>query len=515
VTQGLITVNITADSKDYQVNITAGSTVQEAINSAQITLGELDRVEPPLYTVLSDGSQVQVVRVREEYYVEQVIIPFDHQELRNEALPEGERRLSQPGVNGLEEITYRRVYEDEVEVSNSVVKSVILQEAVPEVVMIGSQSAFASIAIPGQIAYLSAGNAWVMENTTGNRRLAVSTGDLDGRIFSLSNDGNWLLFSRFSSDENIINTLWAAWLQSDPPTIIDLGVTNIVHFAKFGLGSSVIAYSTVESRSTAPGWQANNDLWEIGVSSTGFVSAPRMEIEANSGGVYGWWGMEFFWAADEVRFLYSRPDGVGIFDSRDDTLTPLLNITPYQTGGNWAWVPGAAWSPDGNIIYTVDHVSSSDPGASEESQQFDLLAIPLTGGLPAHLVQDVGMFAYPSPSPLTVEENSLVNDAGTSLNQNSYLVAYLQSIFPEQSGTSRYRLFIIDRDGSNQKALFPEEGAVGLDPQQVMWSPESMGTDGSYAIAVIYQGNVWLVDTTSGLAQQITGDGLTIRLDWR
>ena len=257
MTQGLITVNITADSKDYQVNIAAGSTVQEAISSAQITLGELDRVEPPLYTVLSDGSQVQVVRVREEYYVEQVIIPFDHQELRNEALPEGERRLSQPGVNGLEEITYRRVYEDEVEVSNSVVKSVILQEAVPEVVMIGSQSAFASIAIPGQIAYLSAGNAWVMENTTGNRRLAVSTGDLDGRIFSLSNDGNWLLFSRFSSDENIINTLWAAWLQSDPPTLIDLGVTNIVHFAKFGLGSSVIAYSTVESRTTAPGWQAN------------------------------------------------------------------------------------------------------------------------------------------------------------------------------------------------------------------------------------------------------------------
>ena len=99
----------------------------------------MDKVEPPYIQCLSDGSLVKVIRVREEYYIEQVIIPFEHQELRNEALPEGERRLSQPGVNGLEEITYHRVFEDDIEVSNSIVKTIVLKEAIPEVVMIGSR----------------------------------------------------------------------------------------------------------------------------------------------------------------------------------------------------------------------------------------------------------------------------------------------------------------------------------------------------------------------------------------
>ncbi len=514
VTQGLITVSLNADDRDIQINITSGSTVQEALTSADIRLGELDKVEPPLYSVLSDGTKVKIVRVREEYYIEQVIIPFEHQELRNEALPEGERRLSQPGVNGLEEITYHRVFEDNVEISNNVVKSIVLNEAVPEVVMIGSRSTFASVAIPGKIAYLSAGNAWIIENNTGNRRLVVSIGDLDGRIFSLSNDGNYLLFSRFSSDENTINSLWLASLKYDPARIIDLGVKNIVHFAEFNSGSNIVAYTTVEWRETAPGWQANNDLYEMGVSASGFIGAPRMDLESNSGGVYGWWGTEFSWAPDQLRFLYTRPDGIGIINSHDGTQTSILNIAPYQTGGNWAWIPGADWSPDGNVVYAVNHIPSENNG-SDESQEFDLVAIPLLGGSLVNLVKNVGMFAYPVSSPINQKSNLINSVSGDLPAQKAFYVAYLQAIFPDQSETSQYRLFMIDRDGSNQKSLFPEEGAMGLDPQHVVWSPVSMGSDNNYAIALIYNGNIWIIDAGSGAAQQITGDGLTSRVDWR
>jgi hypothetical protein len=514
VTQGLITISILADDKDIQNKLPSGSTVQEALKFTNVTLGEMDRVEPPVYTVLTDGDQVTIIRVREEYFIEQEVIPFERQELKNEALPEGEIRLSQPGVNGLEEITYHRVFENDIEVSTNIVKSVVLQAAIPEVVMIGSKESITLIEFPGKIAYISAGNAWIIENSTNNRRLVVSTGDLDGRVFSLSSDGGLLLFSRYSTDENIINSLWVATLTDDTVRIIDLGISNVVHYAEFNSTSTLIAYSTVEWRETAPGWQANNDLYELSFSPSGYIGSPKIILEPNSGGVYGWWGMDFSWAPDEMNYLYSRPDGIGIVDENDGLIIPIYDVTPYQTGGNWAWVPGSAWSPDGKIIYTVDH-SSPDTSGLEESQQFNLIAIPLTGGSPVTLVNDVGMFAYPVPSPIQLKNNFMTTYSGSYLDQSAFSVAYLQAIFPDQSESSGYRLSMMDRDGSNQRPLFPEEGAVGLMPQHILWSPQAMSSEGNYAIALIYNGNIWLVDTSSGIKLQVTGDGLTTQVDWR
>jgi hypothetical protein len=65
VTQGLITVIISADNNELRVKITSGSTVQEALKTAQISLNDLDRVEPSLFTILSEESLVRVIRVKE------------------------------------------------------------------------------------------------------------------------------------------------------------------------------------------------------------------------------------------------------------------------------------------------------------------------------------------------------------------------------------------------------------------------------------------------------------------
>ncbi len=210
-----------------------------------------------------------------------------------------------------------------------------------------------------------------------------------------------------------------------------------------------------------------------------------------------------------MRLLYSRPDGIGILDSQYGPLTSILQIEPYQTGGNWAWVPGAAWSPDGNIIYTVDHFPS------DGSQQFNLIAVPLSGGLPVQLVENVGMFAYPVPSPVQHVTDFMNTTSGNKIDQDGYSIAYLQAILPDQSDECGYRLYVIDRDGSNMKSIFPEAGTAGVDPQQVVWSPDPLGSERELTIAFIYNGNIWLVNSSSGIAQQITGDGLTSRIDWR
>jgi hypothetical protein len=71
----------------------------------------------------------------------------------------------------------------------------------------------------------------------------------------------------------------------------------------------------------------------------------------------------------------------------------------------------------------------------------------------------------------------------------------------------------MDRDGSNRKTLFPLEGAPGLEPQTPLWAPGNQ--DKTAFIAVVYQGNLWLVDIFSGQASQVTGDGLIQKIDWR
>ena len=509
VTQAQLSVVVNADGKNYRVELPSGSTVQQAFEKAGITLSELDRSDPPVYTVLTDGSAVNLTRVKEEFEVEQVTVPFERQVVQNESLPVGETRLSQPGENGLKEITYRRLFENDVEVSRTEVKTTILKEAIPEIVMVGSQTPYTTLPIPGKLAYLSAGNAWIMERTTGERKAVVTTGDLDGRIFSLSPDGEWLLFTRDMDQENVINSLWAVRLDTESSTLVDLKASNIVHFAAFSPNSLTIAYSTVEPRSAAPGWQANNDLYLVGISQSGFVTKARSLIETNSGGVYGWWGTDYVWSPEGERLAYSRPDGIGIIQIQEDiVITPLRDVIPFQTGGDWAWVPGIDWTPDGKTLYFVDHLAVDGSPSPEESTVFDMVANPLEAGPSVNLASQVGMFAYPVASPLQSEVGSQPGEAASQ-------VAYLQAIIPTQSDTSRYQLVISDRDGSNKKVLFPESGAQGLDPQHIVWSPSTLGDGGDYAIAIVYQNNIWLVNTADGQAQQITGDGLTAKIDWR
>lgn len=501
--QVTIQVNVQADGKTSKITVPVGTTAQGAYIATGLTPGSLDRSDPPFSTVLTDQATIHLIRVREEFENVEESIPFEHQVVHNESLPQGQTLLIQPGSNGIQETTYRHLYEDGVEISKSVVKSVIVKEATPEIVMVGVQTPFTAFAIPGRLAYLTSGNAWVMDGSTGNRIPVVTSGDLDGRVFSLSPDGDWLLYTRkiSGSPQDTINTLWVSKIADRPTPPVDLKVKNIVNYAGWVPGSpQTIAYSTVEVRNTAPGWQANNDLQFLSFTASGEIIRRKQLIGPNSGGVYGWWGTYFAWSPDGSKLAYSRPEGIGLVDLKTGDLQPLLNITPYQTHADWAWVPPIAWSPDGEFIYSLAHPTSPGINDPETSPLFDLIVQPIPKGSPIPLAFQTGMFASPKPS----------TDQGSS----GWQVAFLQAVFPDQSDTSRYRLMIMDRDGSNRQVIFPQEGLPGLDPQQMVWSPAEEGPDKAM-IAVIYQGNIWLISVKNGSAQQITGDGLTSNIDWK
>lgn len=496
-----IKVKITADGKTREISVSNGSTVTQALQQAGLTPGELDKSDPPLYTVLSNGDGIKLTRVQEKFETETQTIPFDRQVVRNESLPEGQQRLVQAGVNGRQEVTYRSILEDGVETSRSIVKTVVLQDTTPEIVMVGAQASFAPLPIPGKIAYVAGGNAWIMDTSTANRRLLANTGDLDGRIFSLSPDGSYLLFTRKSKKpaDQQINTLWAVSTKLSTPNPIWLKAANVVHFAAwYPSSSNAVAYSTVEPRGTAPGWQANNDLYKVGLGGE-----PQKILDASNGGVYGWWGMSFAFSPDG-RLAYARPDGIGLVSQDGGYLAPLIKITPLQTHSDWAWAPGIAWGGDGETLYFINHTAAPAPVTAEESPNFDLEATSMENDATVDLSQQVGMFAYPSASPVRVNGQ-----------EKAYQLAYLQAIFPDQSETSRYRLVVMDRDGSNRRVLFPSADAPGIEPQTPVWAPDPIqGQTGDF-VAIVYQGNLWLIDSGSGQAYQITGDGLITRIDWQ
>ena len=109
LTQSLIRVNFIADGKTQALSLPAGSTVEQAMVKAGVTLGTLDRTEPPAYTTLTDGATVKLIRVKEVFDVTDVVIPFEHQVVKNESMASGQTLLIQAGVNGTQEITYRHV----------------------------------------------------------------------------------------------------------------------------------------------------------------------------------------------------------------------------------------------------------------------------------------------------------------------------------------------------------------------------------------------------------------------
>lgn len=459
VSSAPLLVTLRVDGKEQILQAAAGASVQSLLDQNGVTVQTLDRIEPPAYTLITQNTTIRVIRVREDFEVKETVIPFQKQTVKNEALPQGQTLLIQPGVNGVQQVTYRTVFEDGQEISNGIFKSVILSEARPEILMVGVQTPFSSIDIPGRLVYLTAGNAWVMEETTGKRRPVATSSDLDGHIFTLSPDGTWLLYTRKAAPDqkDTINTLWAVNVTVENPAPVNLRVSNVIHFAQWVPGAIMtITYSTVEPREAAPGWQANNDLQLLSFTATGGTLRAEELIETNSGGLYGWWGNSYAWSPDGTRLAYARPDSVGIVNLETKEFTPVMDILPVQTGRSWAWVPGLSWSPDGKFLYTLSHAVKPGMDRPEESPLFDVTAIPVEGGAPIPLAPKSGMFAYPSASPF--------------VNGEGYTLAYLQAIFPEQSETSKYRLVWMDCDGSNRSNIFPPEGSPGLEPQQIVWA---------------------------------------------
>lgn len=242
---------------------TQASNVARVLQEQNITLGDQDRVEPPDYTPLERAATIQIVRVVIKTETTREPIEFERQYVREENLPEGQVRVSRLGANGEAEIDYQVTLEDGREVSRREIARRVIQAPVHELLLIGTQGTVAAAPITGTLAYIGKANAWIVRGSTAERRPLTTQGDLDGRVFELSPDGKFLLFSRSAGTNAAASALNSLWLIDTVPFNAEarrVPIDNVLYAQWSPDGSALIAYSGAEKTDGAPGWKAYNDL---------------------------------------------------------------------------------------------------------------------------------------------------------------------------------------------------------------------------------------------------------------
>lgn len=494
------TVTLVADGQT-RVLATEALTVRDLLAEANITLDVDDRVEPVEPTFIVNGMTIRVVRVETRTEVEQREIPFERRTVRDASIPAGETRLLEAGITGIEELTYRITVEDGVEVGRQLARQVTIREPRAEVILIGAQAELEPVPIMGTVAYLANRNAWVMQTTSPNRRRLTSTGDLDGRVFALSPDGAYLLFTRVSTETGAtapLNTLWMIETATADAEPVQLNVESILWAGWApecqgipGGGNCRIAYATGVRAEGNPGWKAENDLWIASPRARDGRLLNRSRIVAPTG-AYGWWGSVYAWAPDGRSLAYARADEVGTVRVSNGQQTPLFRFPAYRTYAAWVWTPTVSWSPEGQFIVTTLHGPAPTGGEPEDSPVFDVWALAANGTITAELVSEAGMWAAPAYAP------------------EGDLIAFGHARSPYVSATSGYDLCVMDRDGSDRRTLFPPAGEIGLDDpvDKIAWGP------GGDRLIVVYQGNLYLLGVVDGSVRQLTAEGNATRVLW-
>ncbi len=502
-----IDVSLIADGRETTFSIARDLTVDQVLAGAQIELGPRDRISHPLVSPVVDGMRITIRRVSEKEVCEQEEIAYQRLLLPKEGVPAGEREAGKAGFTGIREVCYRILLEDETEVDRvQLGLPTIVREPIDEIIYVGTSNEVQPVAIPGRLSYINHENAWTITVNAANKRRLTSGHRLDSRVFHQRQDGARLIFtSETDETDDFFNELWiiATDDESEP---MRLTPTDVLYAQWRPRTNNEIAYSTGE-RSLDAGWKALNNLWLMSID---LESGRTLDIEEalpeSSGGVYGWWGKNFAWSPQGDKMAWVQADGFGLVDFENKRLMPLMQYAVFHTSANWVWLSPLSWSFDGQLLAGIVHGAPLGDEPAETSPIFDAVVSSIDGRFTAPVSLSAGMWAAPAFSP---------NAAPREAESSSGYLAWLRARDTQNSMSSEYDLMLADRDGSNKRWLFPPPGETGIRKndfgsiaRDYVWSP-----DGRY-IALIYEGDLWLIEVETATAYQLTFDGRSSNPVW-
>lgn len=498
-------IRLQIDGSEYIYQHSELVTVNRFLQEVNVELGALDRVFPELWTQISDEMRITVVRVHEEEYCEPHEIPYR----RLTELAEGivGEQNAQVGRNGIEEVCYRVVVENNVRQEPQQIRRIRISDPIDEITFVSPSQQLDPVTIDGTLHYINNGNVWVTRGDSTRRRPITDHGDLDGRAFSVTEDGRQVLFTRRTENQATFNQLWYIPNTLLPaPTAIQLLPQDILYAEWIPNRSNTFSYSTAERQQASPGWRAFNDLWFMTVDpETGSQIRIESVLDQSSGGIAGWWGTQYEWSRDGQALAWIRADSIGLVDLEAKTLSePLLRYEYFNPPAqDWSWRTTVSWSGNNDILLTTTHGAPIGNEPASASPVFNISMVGTDGNYQADIVSQAGIWSTPRFSPL--------RNVGTRGEQEGYMV-YLKARQWDASINSEYDLVLADRDGSNARIIFPERTQTGLRADQFAqdfsWSPNGD------QLAIIYLGNLWIIDVQNGRSYQITQDGRASKPIW-
>ncbi|MEO1646499.1 MAG: G5 domain-containing protein, partial [Chloroflexota bacterium] len=190
-------VYVTVDNLERTFLVDEPMTVEDFLGQASINYDDNDRLVPPSYTQVTDGTRITIVRVEEEEVCETEVLPYEDEFRSVEGLEPGEERIQQQGENGEQRVCYRIIYEDGLQQQRvQVGQAEIIEEPTNQIIAVGVDNEVEPIPIVGTLSYLNNGNAWIIRGNSTEKRPLTVTGDLDSLVLSLSLDGRYLMYTR-------------------------------------------------------------------------------------------------------------------------------------------------------------------------------------------------------------------------------------------------------------------------------------------------------------------------------